>query len=107
MPKLREGPGYPSTGAGGDTSTVDRMPEISHEELGENFEEILHRVEAGEEFTITVSGQPVAKLDAARKRAWVDGSVLEELAKLPVDTESLTRDLKEFDIALRDPWAER
>ncbi|HST69787.1 MAG TPA: type II toxin-antitoxin system prevent-host-death family antitoxin [Solirubrobacterales bacterium] len=83
------------------------MPTISHEELGGNFEEFLRRAEAGEKFTITVSGQPVAKLDAARKRAWVDSSVLEELAKLPVDSESLARDLKEFDIELRDPWAER
>jgi prevent-host-death family protein len=107
MPQLRDAPGCPSTGAAGDTSTVDRVSEISHEDLGKNFEDILRRVEAGEEFTITVSGQPVAKLDAARKRTWVDGSVLEELAKLPVDTESLARDLKEFDIALRDPWAER
>lgn len=82
------------------------MPEISHEELGENFEEILRRVEAGEEFTITVSGRPVATLGPARKH-WVDGSVLEKLAEFPVDEESFARDLEDFDIELRDPWEER
>lgn len=83
------------------------MPTISQEELSDDIGEILRRAEAGEEFTITASGQPVAKLGPARKRAWVDGSVLEELAKFPVDKAGLARDLEEFDIELRDPWAER
>jgi prevent-host-death family protein len=83
------------------------MPEIPHEELGENFEEILRRVEAGEVFTITVSGQPVATLDAARRRTWVDSSVLRELAELPVDP-TWERDLERFGgLELRDPWAEQ
>ncbi len=82
------------------------MPTISQEELKENTGEILRRAEMGEEFTITAAGQPVAKLVPARKRTWVDSSVLEELAKLPVD-ESLARDLENFDIELRDPWAEQ
>jgi prevent-host-death family protein len=81
------------------------MPEISHEELGESFEEILRRVETGEEFTITVSGRPVAILGPAPQH-WVNSSTLEDLWKLPVD-ENLARDLKEFDIELRDPWAEQ
>ncbi len=82
------------------------MPKIRQEDLRDNIDEILRRAEAGEEFTITVSGRPVANLGPARKRAWVDNSVLEELSKLPVD-ENLARDLQEFDIELRDPWAER
>jgi prevent-host-death family protein len=81
------------------------MPTIPFEEIRDNFDEILRRAEAGEEFTITVSGQPVAMLGPTRKE-WVDSSTLEDLWKLPVD-ENLARDLQEFDIELRDPWAER
>jgi len=105
MPKLREAPGYPSTGANGDTPSVDRMPDISLEELVNDIDALLRRAEEGEEFTITVSGQPVAELGPACKQ-WVDTSVLEDLWALPVD-ENFARDIAEFDIALRDPWAER
>jgi prevent-host-death family protein len=105
MPKLREAPGYPSTGAGGDTSTVDRMPTIPLEELIDNFDEILRRAEDGEVFTITVADEPQAVLGPVRKE-WVDSSTLKDLWELPVD-ENLARDIAEFDIQLRDPWAER
>ncbi len=106
MPKLREPPGYPSTGAGGDTSTVNRMPTIPLEELIDDLDAILRRAEEGEVFTITVEDEPVAMLGPVRKQ-WVDSSVLADLAKLPLDRESLARDLEDFDIELRDPWAER
>ncbi|HEX6152833.1 MAG TPA: hypothetical protein VFZ19_04840 [Solirubrobacterales bacterium] len=106
MPKLREAPGYPSTGAEDLSPTVERMPTIALEELISNIDEILRRAEAGEEFTITVSDQPVATLGPTRKH-WVDGSVLEKLAEFPVDQESFARDLEDFDIELRDPWEER
>ncbi|HEY5942366.1 MAG TPA: type II toxin-antitoxin system prevent-host-death family antitoxin [Solirubrobacterales bacterium] len=104
MPKLRERPGYPSTGADRNTPNVDLVPEISQEELADDLAEILRRAEAGEEFTVTVSGKPVAQLGPTRqKQTWVDGSVLEELAKLPVDP-TLKRDLEGFGrIELRDP----
>lgn len=83
------------------------MPEIPEDELRNNIAEILRRAEAGEEFTITVAGHPAAKLGPIHgARTWVGSSVLEELAKLPVDA-SLARDLEDFDIELRDPWAER
>jgi prevent-host-death family protein len=83
------------------------MPEIPQKKLRNEVGEVLRRAEAGEVFTITVSGRPVAKLGPIRlDRTWVDGTVLKDLAKLPVD-ESLADDLKEFDIELRDPWAAR
>lgn len=83
------------------------MPEIPQKTLRNEIGEILRRAEAGEEFTITVSGRPVAKLGPLEdRREWVPASVLEDLWKLPVD-ENLADDLREFDIALRDPWAER
>ena len=82
------------------------MPEIPQKTLRNEIGEILRRAEAGEEFTVTVSGRPVAKLGPiSPDRTWVDSSVLRKLAKLPVD-ENLAEDLKEFDIQLRDPWAD-
>lgn len=83
------------------------MPKIPQKELRNQIGEILRRAEAGEVFTITVSGRPVAELRPIQgDRTWVDNSVLEELAKLPVD-ENLARDIREFDIELRDPWADQ
>jgi prevent-host-death family protein len=79
------------------------MPEIPQKILRNEIGEILRRAEAGERFTITVSGRPVAELGPLRSRTWVDSTVLEELARLPVD-ENLAEDIREFDIQLRDPW---
>lgn len=82
------------------------MPEIPQKKLRNEVGEILRRAEAGEVFTITVSGRPVAELGPiSRERAWVDGSVLDEIGKLPVDP-TWERDLEKFGFELRDPWAE-
>jgi prevent-host-death family protein len=83
------------------------MPEIPQKQLRNEVGQILRRAEAGEIFTITVSGRPVAELGPlSGTRQWVPSARLEDLWKLPVD-ENLARDLKDFDIELRDPWAER
>jgi len=83
------------------------MPEIPQKKLRNEIGEVLRRAEAGEEFTITVSGRPVARLvPLDDTRQWVSAAKLEDLWKLPVD-ENLADDLKEFDIELRDPWADR
>ena len=106
MPQLLDAAGCTSAVPGSTLATLRRMSEIPQKKLRNEIGEILRRAEAGEKFTITVSGRPVAELGPVRRRAWVDSSVLEELAKLPVD-ENLADDLKEFDIQLRDPWADR
>src|SRR3954463_14213146 len=106
MPQLLETTGCTSEIPGSTIATLRYMPEIPQKKLRNEIGEILRRAEAGEKFTITVSGRPVAELGPVRRRGWVDSSVLEELAKLPVD-ENLADDLKEFDIQLRDPWSER
>lgn len=107
MPELRDAPGYPCSGPGSTIATLFPMPEIPQKMLRNEIGEILRRAEAGEKFTITVSGRPVAKLGPIRPdRTWVDSSVLKDLAKLPVD-DNLANDLKEFDIQLRDPWADQ
>jgi len=111
MPKLRERAGYPSEAPnwvpGSTIATLRRMPEIPQKKLRNEIGEILRRAEAGEEFTITVSGRPVARLvPLADTREWVPAARLEDLWKLPVD-ENLADDLKEFEIELRDPWEEQ
>lgn len=83
------------------------MPTIPQKELRNQIGEILRRAEAGEQFTITVSGRPVAELGPiAKDRTWVDSSVLDELWSLPVDP-TWEKDLEKFGgIELRDPWAD-
>jgi prevent-host-death family protein len=82
------------------------MQQIQQKQLRNEIGEILRRAEAGEVFTITVSGRPVAQLGPIeRDRTWVDGSVLEELGKLPTDP-TWEQDLERFGFELRDPWAE-
>jgi prevent-host-death family protein len=80
------------------------MVTIPQKELRNNVGEVLRRAETGEEFTITVSGRPVAQLGPVRARSWVMASILSDLWELPADRQ-LARDLQRFGGALRDPWA--
>ena len=80
------------------------MATIPQKELRNNVGEVLRRAEQGEEITITVSGRPVAQLGPVRKRQWVKGSELADLAKLPPDP-TLMEDIEKFGGGLRDPWA--
>lgn len=80
------------------------MPSIPQKELRNNSGEILRRAEAGERFTITVSGRPVAELGPAERRQWVSTSALGDLFSLPQDPH-LAEDLAGFDAELRDPWS--
>jgi prevent-host-death family protein len=81
------------------------MATIPQKELRNNIGEILRRAEAGEEFTITVSGRPVAELGPTRTRQWVSSDELADLWKLPADP-TLMRDLERLGGDLRDPWSE-
>lgn len=81
------------------------MTTIPQKELRNNVAEVLRRAEAGEEFTITVSGRPVAELGPASKQQWVDTLTLRDLWALPRDP-TLLRELEEFGGDLQDPWAE-
>jgi prevent-host-death family protein len=82
------------------------MARIPQKQLRNQIGEILRRAEAGEVFTITVSGRPVAELrPLGGTRQWISNDVLEDLWKLPVD-ENLASDIRKFDIELRDVWAE-
>lgn len=80
------------------------MTTIPQKELRNNVGEVLRRAETGEEFTVTVSGRPVARLGPARARTWIPAAQLTDLWALPSDP-ALAQDLDRFDTALRDPWS--
>jgi len=56
---------------------------IPQKELRNNVSEVLRRAEAGEEFTVTVAGRPVARLGPVRPRQWVSGPDLRRVWETP------------------------
>jgi prevent-host-death family protein len=80
------------------------VPVIPQKELRNNVSEVLRRAEAGEEFTITVAGRPVAQLGPARRRQWVSGPELAKVWQTPAP-QSLDEDLDGFPGQLADPFA--
>ena len=52
---------------GSSSATIVGVPVIPQKELRNNVADVLRRAEAGEEFTITVAGRPVAHLGPARR----------------------------------------
>ncbi len=81
------------------------MVTIPQKELRNNVGEVLRRAEAGEEFTITVAGRPVARLGPARPRQWVDGPALKRVWNTPAP-ETLDDDLARFPAEIADLLAE-
>lgn len=81
------------------------MAVIPQKELRNNVGEVLRRAEAGEEFTVTVAGRPVAQLGPARPREWVRGPALQQVWQTPAP-QTLAGDLLDFPGELRDPFAE-
>lgn len=79
------------------------MPTIPQKQLRNEIGEILRRAEAGEEFTITVSGRPVARLSPLGPRQWVPSEQLQELWKLPVDP-TFMRDIEGLEFDIGNPW---
>lgn len=79
------------------------MTTIPQKELRNNVGEVLRRAEAGEQFTITVAGRPVAELGPARQRRWVPPAQLADLWASPPD-ETLAADLARIGTDLGDPW---
>lgn len=80
------------------------MAVIPQKELRNNVGEVLRRAEAGEQFTITVSGRPVAQLGPVRARQWVASAELADLWTTPPDP-TLDKDLEAIGGELADPWA--
>ncbi len=80
------------------------MVTIPQKELRNNVAAVLRRAEAGEQFTITVAGRPVAELGPAVKHRWVSGPLLQRIVATPVPL-LLAEDLERFPAALTDPFA--
>ena len=80
------------------------MATIPQKELRNNVGEVLRRAEAGEEFTVTVAGRPVARLGPARPRQWVSGPGLERVWETPAPR-TLEDDLARLPGVLVDPFA--
>ena len=81
------------------------MSTVGLRELRQNASDLIRRVEAGEEVTITVAGRPGARLVPVRPRAWRSYSEVAGLfAGRPDPDWDADRDLigQEF----RDPWAQ-
>lgn len=81
------------------------MATIPQKELRNNVGEVLRRAEAGERFTITVSGRPVAELGPVRARQWVPSTQLADLWATPAEP-TLSRDLERLSGELTDPWSD-
>lgn len=82
------------------------MESVGLRELRQDASELVRRVEAGEEITITVSGRPSARLVPTRAAGWRRWDEVAALFRGPGDPEwAADRDL--VDHELRDPWADR
>jgi prevent-host-death family protein len=65
--------------------------------------DVLRRVEAGETFTVTVAGRPVAELRPAHRRRWVSGSALSGIWQGP-SPQRLDDDLARLGAGLSNPF---
>jgi prevent-host-death family protein len=79
------------------------MATIPQKELRNNVADVLRRAEAGEEFTITVAGRPVAQLGPTRQRRWVSGRDLARVWETPAPA-THGEDLERFPGGLVDPF---
>ena len=82
---------------------------IPQRELRNNIGAILRAAEAGETFTVTVRGRPVARLgppgDPAQRRVDVDRATIMRILELPIDDE-LAAELDAAEEPVDDPWPE-
>ena len=80
---------------------------IPQRELRNNVAAVLRAAEAGETFTITVRGRPVARVvppgDPGRPRVDVDRQTLLRILETPVD-EEFGLDLESGEAPVDDPW---
>lgn len=80
---------------------------IPQRELRNNIGAVLRAAEAGETFTVTVRGRPVARLvppgDPAYPRVDVDWETIRGILAMPIDDE-FQRDLDELEEPVDNPW---
>jgi prevent-host-death family protein len=80
---------------------------IPQRELRNNISAVLHAAEAGETFTVTVRGRPVARVvppgEAGQPRTDVDRATLRGILVQPLD-DTLAAELDAVEAPLDDPW---
>lgn len=79
------------------------MNTIPQKQLRNQVGDVLRRVEAGETFTVTVAGRPVAELGPAHRRQWVSGPALAGVWQGP-PPQGLDDDLGRLGAGLDDPF---
>ena len=82
------------------------MTVVGLRELRQQASDLVRRVEAGEEVTITVAGRASARLVPASNRSWRTWTDVEELFSGPADP-TWEQDLDLIDSEVRDPWEPR
>jgi prevent-host-death family protein len=86
---------------------TDRV--IPQRDLRNNIAAILRAAEAGETFTVTVRGRPVARLvppgDAGAPRIDVDRETIKRILALPID-DGLAGELDAAEEPVGEPWPE-
>jgi prevent-host-death family protein len=80
---------------------------IPQRELRNNISAVLRAAEAGETFTVTVRGRPVARVvppgDPGRPRTDVDRETIRRILATPID-DKLAAQLEAAEAAVDDPW---
>jgi prevent-host-death family protein len=83
---------------------VQGVETVGLRELRQQASELVRRVEAGEEITITVAGRPSARLVSVAPRAWRTWNDVAELFAGPTDGD-WEHDREQIDQeTTRDPW---
>ncbi len=80
------------------------MTEVGLRELRQQASELVRRVEAGEEVTITVAGRPSVRMVRVAPRAWRPYSAVAEVFDGPPDPEWVA-DRAQIDDELHDRWS--
>lgn len=75
-------------------------------ELRQQASELVRRVEAGEEVTITVAGRPTARLVPVTPRTWRTRDEIDDLFHGPTDP-TWSHDRDRIEGRLTDPWDRR
>lgn len=79
------------------------MDVVGLRELRQQASELVRRVEAGEEVTITVAGRPSARLVPVAPRTWRQWRDVADLFNGPAD-HGWADDQDLIDGSVRDPW---
>ncbi|MCZ2807042.1 type II toxin-antitoxin system prevent-host-death family antitoxin [Modestobacter sp. VKM Ac-2983] len=82
------------------------MATVGIRELRQQASDLIRRVEAGEEVTVTVAGRPSVRLIPANARTWRSWADVEELFSGPADP-TWQQDRELVDGEVSDPWVPR